>query len=216
MPLETFKEIVDEVLSYGFNDGPQVNRKRIQNWVNEALFEIARQVEAPEFQATEAISLTQGKYKYPLPTGFLRAQDIYYPELQTRLKPVDLQQFDLTAPKVVEGPPAIYTIYASELWVGPTPQASGETLELRFIKNPATLEADADVPALNANYYTLLTEYALGKAFEAEDDLESAQAHAGRFKTGLANYATDVQYRSVDRPRVVDGTWGGGFYGGRV
>jgi hypothetical protein len=210
---QNFKGLQDEVLSFGFNDGPQVNRSRIKAWINEALRQIAREVEAPEFQATEDLEMTAGDYKYPLPGSFLRMQDIYYPEMLIRLKPVDLQRFDQSSPRRVEGPPMTYTLYRNELWLFPTP-GTGDTLELRYIETPAQLATDTDVPSLNPDYWHLLIAYAVARAFEGEDDPESAQAHMTRYKSDLAAYATDVQDRLVDRPRQVDGTWGTASIGG--
>ncbi len=143
-------------------------------------------------------------------------QDIYYPELVARLKPVDLQQFDMTAPAKFEGPPENYTLYASELWVFPTPNNSTDTLEVRYIKNAPALKAETDIPLLDKNYLHLLVGYALERAFRAEDDLESAQAWRARYKEDLDAYATDKQWRLVDRPRTLEGSWTGSGYGGRV
>jgi hypothetical protein len=216
MAFETFGEVITEVLNFGFADGPQVNRKRVENWINEGQRQIARQVEAPEFQTTEVITVIKGTYKYTLPADFLRVQDIYYGELVCRLKPIDLQQFDETAPTKFEGPPENYTLYANELWVFPTPNNSTDTLEMRYIKMPPTLVAESDIPLLAMDYLHLLVDYAVTRAFEAEDDLEAAQAHKIRWKEDLDNYATDKQFRIIDRPRVLDGSWRGSGYGGRV
>src|SRR2546430_14955323 len=98
--LESYGDVVNEVLNYGFNDGPQVNRGRIERWVNEGQFQIARQVEAPEFQGLQTITLVKGTYKYSLPEDFLRTQDIYYPFLTTRLRLFDLQHFDQVSSEV--------------------------------------------------------------------------------------------------------------------
>ncbi len=219
---KNFGGLVQEVLQYGFNDGPQVNRKRIEAWLNEAQFQIAREVEAPEFQETEELTLEQGVYKYSLPNEFLRMQDIYYPEMLMRLKPLDLQDFDETAHQTVseqgesfQGPPYVYTIYKSEMWFYPVPNNSTDILEVRFIKDPPSMNAEAEVPLLSPNYWHLLVDYAVARAFEAEDDQEMAQAKIGRYKQDLAAYSTDVQYRVVDRPRTLDGTWAGGGWGGR-
>lgn len=214
--LVTFGDVVNEVLQFGFNDGPQVNRKRVENWVNEAQFQIAREVEAPEFQSTETLKLEQGEWKYPLPADFLRMQDIYYPELVARLRPLDLQQYDMSAPARFEGPPEMYTLYQNKLWLFPTPNNSTDTLEVRYIKNAPPLMVEADVPLLNKNYLHLLVQYAVTRAFEAEDDTEAAQAHKARWEKDLDAFATDVQWRIVDRPRVIDGSWTGSGYGGRV
>lgn len=212
MPLETFGDCINEVLNFGFNDGPQVNRKRVENWVNEAQFEIAREVEGPEYQTTEVMHTKQGTFKYALPEGFMRVQDIFFPELYTRLRPADLQQFDTQNPKLVEGPPAWYTLYATEVWFFPNPSQEYE-LEFRYLKEPPILKAESDTPVLGKRYLYLLVDYALVRAFKAEDDIEAAQAHKGEFKERLDRYASDVQTRSADRPRNVDGTWSGRGFG---
>ncbi len=204
--LETFGDIINEVLNFGFNDGPQVNRGRIERWINEGQGQIARQVDAPEFQATEELTVEQGVYKYPFATGLLRIQDIYYPEMTMRLTPVDLQQFDREAAKVVEGPPVLYTTYGSELWVYPTPNNSTDILEVRFIPRPPVLEAGTDIPVLDRDYLHLLVDYAVVRGFEAEDDPEMANVHNQRYKQDLAQYMTEQ--RIADRPKILDGTWG--------
>lgn len=206
--MRTFGDVVGEVLNFGFNDGPQVNRGRIEGWVNEAQRQLAREVEAPEFQETETILMVPGTYTYTLPADFLRVQDIAYPLLATRLKPVDQQQFDLTAPSQVAGPPVLYTLYQEQLWLYPAPN-SNDTLLMRYMQLPPTLVAEGDVPALNSNYLHLLVDYALVRAFESEDDYEAAQYFQGRYEKDRDAYASDVQDRIVDRPRQVTGTWGG-------
>jgi hypothetical protein len=206
--METFGDIVGEVLNFGFNDGPQVNRGRVKAWVNEAQRELAREVEAPEFQETQTIPMVPGTYKYTLPANFLRVQDIVYELLSTRLRPVDQQQFDLTAPALVSGPPQIYTLYQNQLWLYPSPN-SADSLLMRYMKGPPALVSDSDVPLLNQDYLQLLADYALARAFAAEDDIEAAQFHQGRYEKDRDAYASDVQYRIVDRPRQLSGTWGG-------
>lgn len=205
--LETFHDIVNEVLEYGFNDGPQVNRGRIKNWVNEGQRQIARQVEAPEFQETEELVMVPKQFKYPLPAGFLRVQDIQYELMTTRLRPLDQKQFDLVAPAQTNGPPAVYTLYQQSLYLYPNPE-SADTLFLRYYKMPSAMVNDTDIPTLNVNYLHLLVDYALVRAYEAEDDIEMAQYWTGRYAKDLDAYASDVQDRIIDTPRQVTGTWG--------
>jgi hypothetical protein len=135
-------------------------------------------------------------------------QDIFYGEMWTRLWPVDLQQFDQNNPAQVEGPPSIYALYSTELWLFPTPSNSTDKLEVRYIKNAPALVNESDVPLLNKDYLHLLVDYAAAKAYQAEDDSEMAQTWTGHYKADLAAYATDVNDRIADRPRVLDGTWG--------
>jgi|ERR1022692_34613 hypothetical protein len=205
--------LVQEVIQFGFGTGPQVNRNRIEAWLNEAQFQIAREVDAPEFMKSETLQLTQGVFEYPLPASFLRMLDIFYPEMLVTLNPMDIKKFDTLGRGQYEGAPSAYTLFANTLWLWPNPINSTDTLELRYIEDPPQLVNEADVPVLNGNYWHLLIEYAVARAFEAEDDLESAQAHKTEYTKNLAAYATDVQWRIDDRPRIVDGTWPGASYG---
>lgn len=206
MALTTFVDVVNEVLNFGFNDGPQVNRARVQNWVNEAQTQIARQVEGSEFQSTETITLVPSTYSYALPSDFARMLDVQYPVLNTRLVWVDPQDYDMSNVTQVFGPPATYTLYQSNLLLFPNP-THADDIVLRYMKVPATLVNDSDVPELNSNYLHLLVRYAAIRAFEAEDDYEAAQYFQGVYEKQLDQYASDVQLREVDRPRQIDGTW---------
>jgi hypothetical protein len=152
--------------------------------------------------------MVPGTFKYNLPAGFLRVQDVVYELLMTRLRPVDQQQFDLTAPAQVAGPPTIYTLYQSQLWLYPAPNSADQLL-MRYIMRPPTLVNDTDVPLLNNHYLHLLVDYALVRAFEAEDDYEAAQYFQGRYEKDRDAYASDVQDRIIDRPRQITGSWGG-------
>ncbi len=209
MPLRTYLDCVNEVLQFGFNDGPQVNRARVGNWINECQFQVARQVEGPEFQVNYTLPLIPGTYVYAVPADLTRIQDIAYPILSMRLRPVDLQDFDMGNVTNVSGPPATYTLDQSNLFFYPNPN-SVDPVIIRYIQQPATLVNDTDVPQLNPNYLHLLVMYAVVRGFEGEDDYEAAQYFATRYKADLADYASDVQWRVVDRPRQVDGTWAGG------
>jgi hypothetical protein len=72
---------------------------------------------------------------------------------------------------------------------------------------------DEDILQLNPNYWHLLVDYAVSRAYRAEDDLEMATAHRTLYKEDLDAYATDVQDRFVDQPRVISGTWSEGTHG---
>lgn len=206
--MRTFGDVVSEVLNYGFNDGPQVNRKRIEAWVNEAQKQVASQVEAPEFQETALVTLAPEVSKYALPADFDRMQSVYYPEMTQRLRPMDLQTFDNVG--ATEGPPDRYTLYKNELWLFPIPNNT-DKLELRYIKQPAVMEAETDVPILSEMYLHLLVQYALVRAYEAEDDAEFANIHQQRFDRDMARYGVSQQDRQVDRPKQLDGTWASAF-----
>lgn len=208
-----FEALVNEVLNFGFNDGPQVNRGRIEKWLNEGLFQIARQVDAPEFQAIKTYKTETGVFELELPEGFMRAQDIYLPGMECRLQPVDLQKYNMGNPQLYQGVPQIYTVYKNNLMISPAPQESGEEMVMHYFAEPTLMTAGADVPELNGNYWHLLIDYALVRAFEAEDDYEAAQQFQGRLQRDLASYSTDVQFRIDDRPHIIDGTWGDNYGG---
>lgn len=206
--MQNFVDIQNEVLNYGFNDGPQVNRGRIKDWINQAQRRIARQIEAPEFQVNYNLVCVPGQQAYPLPGDFSRLQDIAYPIYGFRLQGVDVQNFDtMNYSQAVQTTPSRYCLNQNNVLLWPIP-AYPDTLLMRYIGVPPAMVNDWDVPVLNNNYWDLLVTYALNRAFSAEDDYEAAQFFTTQWKADLDEYATDVQLRSVDRPRVLDGTWG--------
>jgi len=213
--LKTFTDVVNEVLRYGFQDGPLVNKSRIEEWVNEAQLQVARNVDSMEFQATENKTMVTGEYKLALPTGFIRMASILYPLVAVRLKPVDLQTFDsmmsareaaLNEGTGIEGPPVAYTIFANELWLFPTP-STPDSLELRYYKKPPRLSG-VEVPAMAEDYLHILVDYAVWRAYRAEDDPEMANAHQQQYEKDLMKYQADVQNLQDDRPKQLSGTWG--------
>lgn len=211
----TFLDIQNEVLRFGFNDGPQVNRARVKDWINEAQQRVARQVEGPEFQTNVNVALVNGQAVYPLPADFARIQDLSYPLYGYRLQSVDIQDYDLMVSTAQQlSNPTRYTLDQFNLMLWPTPAAT-DPLLMRYINVPPTLVADTDVPVLNQNYLDLLVSYSCRKAFEGEDDYEAAQYFMTQFKSDLQSYASDVQWRNIDRPRVLDGTWGQAASAGR-
>ena len=210
--MQNFEEVVNEVLRYGFQDGPLVNQGRIEQWVNEAQLQVARNIDAPEFEALAEQLLITGEYKYPLPSEFLRMASILYPLVAVRLKPVDLNTFDsmMSAQETsigtgIEGPPVAYTIWNKELWLFPTP-STADHIQLRYFKKPPRMSG-TEIPTLAEDYLHLLVDYALWRAYRAEDDPEMATAHQQQYEKDLAKYAADVQNLQDDRPRQLQGTW---------
>jgi hypothetical protein len=211
-----FSDIYNEVLTYGFNDGPQVYVGRIKRWINEGQQRLAREVDAPEFQETFTITTTGGVSTYALPADFIRDADIGFPSMITRLLPIDLSQFDQFAgdPSLaILGPPSQYTLYQSNVLLYPTPDTV-YTLLMHYTGRPPDLVFDADIPELNSDYHDLLVTYAAMRAFEAEDDYEAAQFWLGKWQRERGQYATDMNNRQRDRPRLIPGTFAGSFGGG--
>lgn len=206
--MKTFDEVVKEVLRFGFDDGPQVNKARIEDWVNEAQLQVARHVGAPEFQETTEVTLTAGTYKYTQPASLLKYQSIAYPSQERRIKPVDLQTFDSYAASEIESPPVMYTTFKTEYWLWPIP-STADKIQIRYIKRPARMTEASAVPTLAEDYLHLLVDYALARAYRAEDDLEAASAHQQLYERDLRMYEADLMRRQDDRPKQLQGTWGG-------
>jgi hypothetical protein len=199
--MKTFAEVTSEVLRYGFNDGPQVNKARIEEWIDEAQLQVARHTGAPEFQETSETALVVGQYKYSLPAGIVQMQSIVYPAAERRLKPVDLQTFDSYVASEIESPPLIYAIYKDELWLWPIPSVADKLLE-RYIKKPGR-----GTITLAEDYLHLLVDYAVSRAYRAEDDMEAATAHQQQYERDLKQYRADMLRQQDDRPKQLQGTW---------
>lgn len=205
--MKTYGEVVAEVLRYGFDDGPQVNKARIEQWVNEAQLQVARHADAaPEFEETEEKAMTVGTYKYAQPSECLALMSIAYPAAERRLKPVDLQTFDTYSVGEINAPPLLYTTFKTEFWLFPIP-TSADKLQIRYVKRPPRMTAEANTPVLAEDYLHLLVDYTLARAYRAEDDKEGAAEHQQQYERDLAKYLVDVRHQQDDRPKQLQGTW---------
>jgi hypothetical protein len=112
----------------------------------------------------------------------------------------------------VTGRPQFFSTYAGlteqpEVALWPTPDRA-YSLKISFEVRPTEMSADADVPSLPDEFTTILVDYALFRAYRAEDDRERATAFYQDYQSGIRELRSLRKQELPDTPKQVPGTWG--------
>lgn len=200
----TFLELQNEVLAYGFDS--TMYRARVQRWLNEAQHAAIRRVPTRDNQSSGFWTLAAGNNQISLPTGFVRVDSIVRTDDHSPIHPVSAEWADTLTPAT--GGPSLYWMEFAGIFVYPTPDQP-YTLFMRYVRDPAEMVNDADVPTIPPAHQDILISYAAARAYRAEDDQERAGAFMGDFERGLVELAADRRHENGDGPSQVEGMWVG-------
>lgn len=192
MPLRpntmTYAELSIEVKRlFGDESGVQLEPGDILRWANQGQREIVGRNKVLQASATTATVATQDGYDFP-------DQDIYeiaslqldgqllpnmpYPEAERRIMAADPL-------KEETGRPQFWYVWANQFSLWPVPDAV-YPLVLRYIRVPEKLTGDdAQVLELSDEYFPVLVDYILAKAYEMDEDWQAAQAKTTSFENAI-------------------------------
>lgn len=216
MAAMTFQDLQNEVLAYGFDSTTYLSR--VKRWLNEAQWKALRRVPLRELKVTATLSTTSGTSYVSLTAGnkTLRIVDVVYADSGDELQPVSLEWMDRLSVAIgtnaATGRPLYYCTdgtdpYAMKLQLWPVPNAV-YSLVLRYYKEPAEMSANSDAPTIPDAHVDLLVNYAVSRAFRAEDDQERAAQFMAEYETGVRALADDRMREVPTGLKQVPGTWG--------
>lgn len=91
----------------------------------------------------------------------------------------------------VPGQPAMYSVVGQNLYLIPPPKAL-TSLKIHYFADPASLAADADVPAIPERYQEALVVGAVAKASIDDQNLEAAERYSAEFDAILAQAVKEL------------------------
>lgn len=197
----TFLDIQTEALG---NDFGEEYRIRVKRWVNEALGRIARRSHLAELELVTDVSTVAGEAEFVLPSNDVRILGLRTTDDQAGLASMDTAQADQWP--AASGRPSAYSAFGASLTLYPVPDAA-YSLELRYLRDPTLLVADADTAEIPDAYADALVAWARYKLFRSEDDLEAAQFWRGEFESTAAELRADLQRRDTSRVSQVPSMW---------
>lgn len=196
MPLRpntmTYGELAIEVKRlFGDESGVQLEPGDILRWANQGQREIV--VRNKVLKKRSVATVTAGTTLYTFPD-----EDIYeisslqlagqllpnmeYPDAERRIMSGDPNRTET-------GRPLFWYTWGNEFWLWPKPDVDYQ-LEMLYTKVPAKLTgADAEVLALSDEYFPVLVDYVLGKAYEMDEDWTAAKEKTTAFENAINTQA---------------------------
>lgn len=84
-----------------------------------------------------------------------------------------------------------WRVFDGSLFVYPMP-SSTTVYRIDYVKRPADLVADADVPVFPSQYHATIVKGALALAYTDDGNLQMAEAHQAQYETEVKNMVMDL------------------------
>lgn len=161
---------------FGDESGAQIIDADIIRWANDGQLDIVRRTEC--LQAHVETNSVAKDNSYALPPDAIRVRRVTYDG--NVLSRVELEELDgvnkSREASDITGTPTQYYIWGRQLWLYPTPSNSGTgNLDIYYLKAPATLGGDADVPDIPGHMHEDIVRYCLARAKELDEEFNQAE-----------------------------------------
>lgn len=201
MTAMTVSDIQDRVKrTFGDESGVQVMDADILRWINDAQRECVMQHENL-LQAKTTLAITAGTPEVTLPTDLYTLQSVYFNPFNTGqtfddsgyfLKYVSMPTLETMGGAAADvsnkGNPSYYARSTNEnlLRLYPTPDTSYTAgLQIVYSRYPVQLSSTASPLDLPEYYHIWVVEYCMMKAYEMDEDWESADKKAAYVQSTL-------------------------------
>jgi hypothetical protein len=177
----------------GDTSGAEVTSLAILDWINDGMTEIARRTSQP--QAIASISTVIGTEAYNVSAfaaDVLRLRSVKYDGVPLEsLSMEDADTLYVSATQTGTGTPRWFWIHADQITVWPKPDAA-KTLQLFYVKRPAAVDDDADIPGIPLHYHGDLVDYVTVQALETVGESGAADRKMAAFEQRSRESASDL------------------------
>jgi len=196
----TFLELRTELFARGVDylNQDAAGTTRAKRWLNEAYIEDVCDEQPWPFLETTVTGTA--------PLSIADVKDVLYvvdTTNKTRLSSTDIRDVvDVDTDPLTAGTPHSYYLNgASSLAVYPT--NTTVSLSVRYVKVPAELSADGDVPVLPARFHPMIVDGAMVRAYRDNDEWEAAGQAQQAFDARLGRMTDAMFSRSFDDSQFV-------------
>ncbi len=165
----TLKDFRDKI-SFSLGDKKPTSNEILDSWINAGYFETLGQIPSEGEKEVAITPSVANQWIYGLPDDCYAILSLYYtpqdPITQTPRSVLfnnwlDFQRYDNTN----KGPPTRYSRRNRSLYLWPTPEFSGENMELQYLQEDCALTASTDVTILPDRFDQLVHMFAIRHAY---------------------------------------------------
>lgn len=181
----------------GDTSGAEATATSILDWINDGASEIARRTQQPQATATTPTIVGQATYSTAAFAGdVLRLRQVMLDG--SVLRGLSIEEADVLLPDreragSTPSSPQWFWVYADVINLWPAPSAVG-TLKLFYVKRPAAVAADGDVPGIPTHMHPDLVDYVVAQALESAGEGGSAEKKMARFEQITREASGDAEW----------------------
>lgn len=151
-------------------------------------------------------NITIGTSSYALPTGFQAAINFTLTDPDANARFVSYMPYELYDQKypdptaLTTATPTLWTFYANSLIVGPGAPDKAYTMQLRYIKSPATLALTTDLLDVPDDFSEIVVLSAYRRALMTNDNFDQAQIIQQEVDEKMEAMSDRLQSRQFGEP----------------
>lgn len=181
----------------GDTAGTEITAAQILDWINDGMLEIARRTQQPQATATTVSVVSQTAYTIAtFAADVLRLRSVLYDGVQ--LQALSQEEVDLLLPDREKaartGTPQQFWTFADQINLYPAPDAAGKSLKILYIKRPAAVAVDGDVPGIPLHMHVDLLSYVWAQVLDTIGDLDRGEREKDRFAGTTMAAADDAAW----------------------
>lgn len=176
--------------TFGDESAVQVTDQDITRWANDGQREIVM-INTGLLEKIATTDAVEGQQDYAKPSDMLILHGLTYKSKSAlsyyKLEGRSLQEFDQQVDGwdgTLYGPadPIMYCEFADTLKLFPIPDVNvTAAIKLYYARYPIDLSVDSDIIDLPVTYHSSVVDYCLQRAYELDEDLQSATLKSGQF-----------------------------------
>ena len=171
-------------------------------FINEGYNDLSSLFEWPWLQAQATATITADTAAVTPPSGWAKIRAVMLDGESGRLRQIqDIKAWERWGDDVPSGTPETYYMFGETLYVQPIPTANTD-LRIYYTTTPTLLSAGADLPEWDAQFHTVLADFALKRVWEREEDLTKARSHEAAYNRTVNAMGRYYLNRSDDQPVV--------------
>lgn len=169
--------------SVGDEAGVYIEGVDLADYANDGQMDIARKTEI--LQTSALISTIANTDLYALPADLIRIVRVTYLNSDIRSTTLaEISQLDIDKDVTVNsGTPSLWYQAGNKLGLYPTPSAAvANVLKVFYVKSPALLALDADVPEIPLHMHEDIVRFCIWRAKEQDEDIFLLSSLAGEYE----------------------------------
>lgn len=187
---------------------------KIKEFINDTQRDVFNEFTLRQMETTQSYTLTADDSDITtgagLPSNFVQPVSLTntYLSNEKRIVPITVSQLDLNYPDPTDttahptGAPSFWYVYGNTIRVYPTPDAA-YTVNLRYLREPTTLSADADVPEIPSEFEEILVYGPLYRIWEEKDRLDKAAIFENKYKYLAQKFVNRYSIKQIGAPVIM-------------
>lgn len=176
----------------------------LNDWLDQAIYEIASRFDWPWTASSFTIDTVAGQAAYDIPSDVGRIEIIVDTDARRALTEESAsaiwRRYGGLPPS---GTPTCFYVWGSTLNLVPTPSATETDAYTAYHYGaPALMTDDTDTPPFDARFHRVTAFYAMGLAWEREEDYPKAEKAFFDFSDGVDRMARFYLDRANDQPMI--------------